>query len=263
MSYKTVLVHVDNKKHTGERIDFAAKVAINEEAHLIGAAPTGISRFIYQTGYVYEGGGVAMHLESISANCASRPAMRWPCSGTPRKNPVCGHRRHPAAQTYQQRQRGGVQSRLAQRCTRRAARCGHRALPCAPWHQGQRGVPENRHRRWQRFVVERHRPRLRHADDGRLRPLALSRNPARRCHPHHPGIDDRSGIDGALIDQQGLGETRKAGCAISTFTAEQAASEPIRISLIRHCWVFYAPSPLVIKSSNLRRGIFICRPVYH
>ncbi len=64
MSYKTVLVHVDKDKHASERIEFAAKIAMSEEAHLIGAAPTGVSRFIYQSRYVYEGGGMTTHLES-------------------------------------------------------------------------------------------------------------------------------------------------------------------------------------------------------
>ncbi|HSY27960.1 MAG TPA: universal stress protein, partial [Burkholderiaceae bacterium] len=48
MSYKTILVHVDHSKHAAERIKIAAKIAIDENAHLIGAAMSGISRFIYQ-----------------------------------------------------------------------------------------------------------------------------------------------------------------------------------------------------------------------
>lgn len=48
MSYKTILVHVDQSKHTAARINAAAKIAIAENAHLIGTAITGISRFIYQ-----------------------------------------------------------------------------------------------------------------------------------------------------------------------------------------------------------------------
>ncbi|HYD95813.1 MAG TPA: universal stress protein [Noviherbaspirillum sp.] len=64
MSYKTVLVHVDKDKHAGERIKLAAQIAINEDAHLIGAAPSGVSRFIYQSRFIYEGGGMATHLDS-------------------------------------------------------------------------------------------------------------------------------------------------------------------------------------------------------
>lgn len=48
MSYKTILVHVDKSKHAPARIKLAAEIALAENAHLIGAAMTGISRFIYQ-----------------------------------------------------------------------------------------------------------------------------------------------------------------------------------------------------------------------
>ncbi|MGZ3236706.1 MAG: universal stress protein [Burkholderiaceae bacterium] len=48
MSYKTILVHVDRSKHAEARIKLAAEIALAENAHLIGAAMTGISRFIYQ-----------------------------------------------------------------------------------------------------------------------------------------------------------------------------------------------------------------------
>jgi nucleotide-binding universal stress UspA family protein len=64
MSYKTVLVHVDNDKHANERIKFAAKIAISEDAHLIGAAPSGVSRYIFQSKFIYEGGAMAMHVGS-------------------------------------------------------------------------------------------------------------------------------------------------------------------------------------------------------
>jgi len=64
MSYKTVLVHVDKDKHSSERVKLAAQIAMNEEAHLVGAAPSGISRFIYQSRFIYEGGGMATHLDS-------------------------------------------------------------------------------------------------------------------------------------------------------------------------------------------------------
>jgi nucleotide-binding universal stress UspA family protein len=48
MSYKTILVHVDRSRHAAARIRIAAEIAHAENAHLIGAAMTGISRFIYQ-----------------------------------------------------------------------------------------------------------------------------------------------------------------------------------------------------------------------
>ncbi|TFW33864.1 universal stress protein [Massilia horti] len=48
MSYKTILVHADRSEHAPGRIRFAAALANSEDAHLIGAAVTGVSRFLYQ-----------------------------------------------------------------------------------------------------------------------------------------------------------------------------------------------------------------------
>lgn len=48
MSYKTILVHVDETARSAKRIEIAAQIAAREDAHLIGVAMTGISRFIYQ-----------------------------------------------------------------------------------------------------------------------------------------------------------------------------------------------------------------------
>ena len=64
MSYKTVLVHVDSDRQASERIKLAAQIAMHEEAHLIGAAPSGVSRFIYQSRFIYDGGGMTTHLDS-------------------------------------------------------------------------------------------------------------------------------------------------------------------------------------------------------
>ncbi|MGH8808111.1 MAG: universal stress protein [Noviherbaspirillum sp.] len=47
MSYKTVLVQVDDSRHAEPRIDTAAAIAVTQEAHLIGMAVTGVSRFLY------------------------------------------------------------------------------------------------------------------------------------------------------------------------------------------------------------------------
>ncbi|MES2756407.1 MAG: universal stress protein [Pseudomonadota bacterium] len=47
MSYKTILVHVDQSQHAPARIAVAARIAAEHGAHLIGAAMTGISRFVY------------------------------------------------------------------------------------------------------------------------------------------------------------------------------------------------------------------------
>jgi nucleotide-binding universal stress UspA family protein len=47
MSYKTILVHVDRSQHNDGRIAVAAKLAADHGAHLIGAAMTGMSRFVF------------------------------------------------------------------------------------------------------------------------------------------------------------------------------------------------------------------------
>jgi len=52
MTYKTVLVHVDESERSALRTRFAAEIAKAEDAHLIGTAVTGVSRFIYQDGNI-------------------------------------------------------------------------------------------------------------------------------------------------------------------------------------------------------------------
>ena len=52
MSYKTILVHVDESSRSGLRVKIAADIANAENAHLIGSAVTGVSRFIYQDGNI-------------------------------------------------------------------------------------------------------------------------------------------------------------------------------------------------------------------
>jgi nucleotide-binding universal stress UspA family protein len=47
MSYKTILVHVDGSRHAEGRIALAARLAAAHGAHLVGAAMTGVSRFIF------------------------------------------------------------------------------------------------------------------------------------------------------------------------------------------------------------------------
>ncbi|MFJ7566225.1 universal stress protein [Herminiimonas sp. NPDC097707] len=48
MAYKTILVHVDHSPQSADRIRIAADIALAENAHLIGTAMTGISRFLYE-----------------------------------------------------------------------------------------------------------------------------------------------------------------------------------------------------------------------
>ena len=52
MYYKSILVHVDQSRHAAQRIRLAAEIAIAEEAHLVGTAMTGISRFMVDQGMV-------------------------------------------------------------------------------------------------------------------------------------------------------------------------------------------------------------------
>lgn len=47
MPYKTILVHVDDSAHADGRIGAAIKFALADDAHLIGVALTGLSRFAY------------------------------------------------------------------------------------------------------------------------------------------------------------------------------------------------------------------------
>jgi nucleotide-binding universal stress UspA family protein len=49
MSYKTILVQVDESSHAEARIEIASTIAVAENAHLIGAAMTGVTKFIYET----------------------------------------------------------------------------------------------------------------------------------------------------------------------------------------------------------------------
>jgi nucleotide-binding universal stress UspA family protein len=52
MTYKTILVHIDDTERSKQRVEIAAQLAIRQEAHLVGVAVTGISRFIYQDGSI-------------------------------------------------------------------------------------------------------------------------------------------------------------------------------------------------------------------
>jgi nucleotide-binding universal stress UspA family protein len=52
MSYKTILAHVDDSISLAPRVELACRIAVQENAHLVGAATTGISQFIYQSAVV-------------------------------------------------------------------------------------------------------------------------------------------------------------------------------------------------------------------
>jgi nucleotide-binding universal stress UspA family protein len=47
MTYKTVLVHVDQSQQSARRVTLAAQIATAQQAHLVGVAMTGISRYVF------------------------------------------------------------------------------------------------------------------------------------------------------------------------------------------------------------------------
>jgi nucleotide-binding universal stress UspA family protein len=49
MSYKTILVHVDNERNIDARLKLAIKLALAGNAHLIGMATTGVSQFLRES----------------------------------------------------------------------------------------------------------------------------------------------------------------------------------------------------------------------
>ncbi|MRV70380.1 universal stress protein [Duganella sp. FT92W] len=57
MAYRTILVHADNASNAATRFRLAAELASREEAHLVGAAMSGIPSFISSTD-LFEGSGV-------------------------------------------------------------------------------------------------------------------------------------------------------------------------------------------------------------
>ncbi len=49
MAYPTILVHVDDSASAAGRVRLAASLARRTGSHLVGAAPTGVSRFLYHS----------------------------------------------------------------------------------------------------------------------------------------------------------------------------------------------------------------------
>ena len=49
MSYRTIVVHVDDSRYADARIEAAAAIAVLENAHLIGTATMGVSRYLYKS----------------------------------------------------------------------------------------------------------------------------------------------------------------------------------------------------------------------
>lgn len=57
MSYKTILIHIDESRHLDQRVEVAARIALHEKALLIGLAVTGISRLLRSPAIDSEDGG--------------------------------------------------------------------------------------------------------------------------------------------------------------------------------------------------------------
>ena len=74
MPYPTILVHVDDSAGSADRIRVAALLAARGAGHVIGAAPTGVSRFLYQSIPVENSDAtLALHLDMLRAQ--SRTAL--------------------------------------------------------------------------------------------------------------------------------------------------------------------------------------------
>ncbi|MRW82747.1 universal stress protein [Pseudoduganella sp. FT26W] len=66
MSYKNILVHADLSPHAAPRYALASQVALNHEAHLVGAAFTGLDVEIYRNAaFAYGGMLAATDVQSI------------------------------------------------------------------------------------------------------------------------------------------------------------------------------------------------------
>lgn len=50
MSYKSILVHINGSKHTPQRVEVAARLALQHDAHLIGTAVTALPPEFYMPG---------------------------------------------------------------------------------------------------------------------------------------------------------------------------------------------------------------------
>lgn len=61
MHCKTLLVHVDSSRQAAARIELAARLAIAHDAHLVGAAMTGISRIVFEDNPIRPPDPVLLH----------------------------------------------------------------------------------------------------------------------------------------------------------------------------------------------------------
>lgn len=71
MSYKTILVHADLGAGADARIRIAARLARTADAHLIGCAPTGISRFLPPEALTAGGNALALRCAALRHDAAA------------------------------------------------------------------------------------------------------------------------------------------------------------------------------------------------
>jgi nucleotide-binding universal stress UspA family protein len=65
MSYKTILVHVHPGAAGDARVRLAVRLALDTQAHLIGSAPSGVSRFLPPEAVATAGGALAMRCAAL------------------------------------------------------------------------------------------------------------------------------------------------------------------------------------------------------
>lgn len=66
MSYKSIVVHVDEAPRVAERVRYAVQLALQDDGHLLGVAMTGIARTLYQNAILDEQDPhLALHLHFL------------------------------------------------------------------------------------------------------------------------------------------------------------------------------------------------------
>jgi nucleotide-binding universal stress UspA family protein len=76
MSYKTILVNADTSPHAAERIKVAAQLAQTFDAHLVGTAMTGVSRFL-MPGSVEMGGAMIADQVALMTEAAHKALQQF------------------------------------------------------------------------------------------------------------------------------------------------------------------------------------------
>ena len=72
MSYKTVLVHIDDSARSAQRLELAAAIARADGGHLVGVALTGVSRLLYQNAIAPDDDpNLALHLRFLRERAGS------------------------------------------------------------------------------------------------------------------------------------------------------------------------------------------------